>query len=274
MRCLVNNIMAEKEEQINSTLEACHIDGNVFTCKSKRDNFTAISPTALRHAIQYNMTHKHRGLALIFNHEHFNDANIPRRIGSSADCCLLQQSLAHMQFQVKTYNDCSLKELRHHIKRASQQDHSKNDCLLIALLTHSRNERLCAKDGEYYLNDVWSTFTADQCPTLAGKPKLLLVEACENENVAGSTQTEAESTSIYKIPIHADFLIVYSAIGCHELQQGSLFIQCLCNELIKNHKTTHFLELLTFVLQRLHQIKIAVPSINSLLTRILKFEEK
>ena len=58
----------------------------------------------------------------------------------------------------------------------SKDDHSKNDCLLIAVLSHGDHQILYAKDYSYKPDMLWHSFTADRCPTLAGKPKIFLVQ--------------------------------------------------------------------------------------------------
>ena len=32
------------------------------------------------------------------------------------------------------------------------------------------------RDGKYEIEDLWSPFTADKCPSLAGKPKWFIVQ--------------------------------------------------------------------------------------------------
>lgn len=62
-------------------------------------------------------------------------------------------------------------------KLVVELDHSKNDCFLMAILTHGGDsDILYANDRQYKLDELWSKFTADRCPTLAGKPKLFLIQ--------------------------------------------------------------------------------------------------
>lgn len=51
-------------------------------------------------------------------------------------------------------------------------DHTDYDCLLISILSHGENGYLYSKDTHYKLETITSYFTADRCPTLAGKPKV------------------------------------------------------------------------------------------------------
>lgn len=102
---------------------------------------------------------------------------------------------------------------------AAAQDHSDHDCIAIAILTHGEQGYLYAKDVMYKLDTIWHYFTARDCPTLAGKPKLFFIQACRGDRLdpgikLQKTETDGESSSemSYRIPVHADFLIAYSTI--------------------------------------------------------------
>lgn len=47
-------------------------------------------------------------------------------------------------------------------------DHSHHDCILVAVLSHGEMGIIYAKDTPYKPDYLWSPFTADKCPTLAG----------------------------------------------------------------------------------------------------------
>lgn len=87
----------------------------------------------------------------------------------------------------------------------------------MAVLSHGEQGIIYAKNGAYKPEDMlWGRFTGDKCLTLAGKPKLFFIQACQGDRldagVSLRTQTDAGGSSSYKIPIYADFLIAYSTI--------------------------------------------------------------
>lgn len=107
---------------------------------------------------------------------------------------------------------------------AASADHGESDCIAIAILSHGELGYLYAKDVMYKLENIWHFFTANACPTLAGKPKLFFIQACRGDRLDPGiklqrTQTDGESSMnglnsmTYRIPIHADFLIAYSTIS-------------------------------------------------------------
>lgn len=69
--------------------------------------------------------------------------------------------------------------LRKTVLPVASEDHTDSDCILIALMTHGDDGILYAKDQQYKPEKLWSHFTSDQCPTLAGKPKIFFIQvAC------------------------------------------------------------------------------------------------
>lgn len=250
-----------------------------------------------RHAAEYNMRHPNRGYALIFNHENFENQTLKARAGTNVDAENLAKELRNLRFQVTIYRDFRLKEMHSKIEEMAAMDHSQNDCILIAILSHGELGYIYAKDIQYKLDNIWSPFVANRCPTLAGKPKLFFIQACQGDQLDGgvsmvSNRTETDSGgSSYKIPTHADFLIAYSTIpgfySWRNTTKGSWFMQSLCAELANNGKNYDILTLLTFVCQRvaldfesntpdcemMHQQK-QIPCITTMLTRLLRFHDK
>jgi caspase-like apoptosis-related cysteine protease len=62
-----------------------------------------------RDAEEYNMCHPRRGVALIFNHHHFD--RMANRSGSSKDCKKLSVQLESLGFEIKMYQDLSYAQL-------------------------------------------------------------------------------------------------------------------------------------------------------------------
>uniref|UniRef100_A0A2A4JRA2 Caspase-1 n=1 Tax=Heliothis virescens TaxID=7102 RepID=A0A2A4JRA2_HELVI len=249
-----------------------------------------------RNAPYYNMNHKHRGIALIFNHEHFDIHSLKSRTGTNVDSDNLAKVLKGLGFRVTVLTNSKSEEVMKYIQEVADMDHTDFDCLVIAVLTHGELGMLYAKDTHYKPENLWYYFTGDKCPTLAGKPKLFFIQACQGDKLDGGitlsrTETDGSSSASYKIPVHADFLIVFSTVpgyySWRNTTRGSWFMQALCDELRYNGTERDILTLLTFVCQRvaldyesntpdlmpMHQQK-QVPCITSMLTRLLVFGRK
>ncbi|CAG9856043.1 unnamed protein product [Phyllotreta striolata] len=249
-----------------------------------------------RNATHYNMNHRKRGLAIIFNHENFECGNLKSRAGTEADCKQLKGCLSNLHFDVHVYKDLTAYEVEDRIRRTAQEDHSDRDCLLITVLSHGECGIIYAKDRSYVPDTLWSLFRADLCPTLAGKPKIFFLQACQGDKLdkgvtLSRTETDGEIHSNYKIPAQADFLVVYSTYkgyySWRNTTYGSWFVQSLVKELTENAYKMDLVTLLTFVSQRvaihfesnvptdptMHRQK-QIPCIMSMLTRLIQFNVK
>ncbi|XP_018056185.1 PREDICTED: caspase-1-like [Atta colombica] len=256
-------------------------------------NVIQLAPTQ-RYEVYYNMNHSKRGLALIFNHEFFTVSHLKPRCGTNVDCENLKATLKDLGFEVNDYHNLTQKDIVKQLERVAEMDHSEHDCLVIAVLSHGELGLLYAHDGAYKADSLWHYFTADKCQSLAGKPKLFFIQACQGDKLDPGitlkerTETDGYPSSIFRIPTQADFLIAYSTIpgyySWRNTSRGSWFMQALCVELRDNGTRYDLLTMLTFVCQRvavdfesntpdnmtMHQQK-QIPCITTMLTRLVKF---
>ncbi|XP_055299281.1 caspase-1-like [Sitodiplosis mosellana] len=281
----------------------------------------------------YKMNHKKRGLALIFNHEVF-DCNTPRK-GTRADRDNLHKTLEALDFDVEIFENESISDIKGILEEIAAKDHSDSDCLMIVVLTHgdqvplvgSRNFRgqllstilahdlvsyLHASDNKYPLQKIWEHFTDDKCPSLANKPKIFLIQACQgkatDEGYGVSTQNYSSiyrrrapgqdsnpfSTTKYKTfesvqldkkkRPQKDYLIVYSTMPGHvsyrDTENGTWFIESLCKVLNEKKHELDLFQMLTLVNQKVavdYQSEDAykqMPCIVSMLTKLIMFPKK
>ena len=130
-------------------------------------------------ADQYNMNHRRRGRAFIFNHMNFDPRlNLNTRNGTNNDRDNLRRNLRQLDFEVEVHDDLPFKDIERILITASKEDHSDADCIFVAVLSHGELGILYSVDQPYKPEKLWYHFTADKCPSLAGKPKLFLIQVC------------------------------------------------------------------------------------------------
>lgn len=244
----------------------------------------------------YYMNHKNRGKALIFNHDRYLDIDLEIRKGSFKDSEDMEGCLNELGFDVDVFHNLKYGEIMEHIEQTAAMNHSNNDCLLIAVFTHGEASGfLHAFDTHYRLEKLWCRFTDENCPTLVGKPKLFVIQACQGDKYDdGITLTRDIETDGWfepnKIPVNPDFLIALSSVpgyySWRNRDRGSWFIQALCEELHYSAKEMDILSLLTLVnrnvalnfesntLKHVSNHKKVVPCFSSMLTRRLMFTTK
>jgi len=273
--------------------------------RSSRTHQNVAAMPVEKDAEYYNMNHKRRGLAFIFNHKHFDPRlGLKTRNGTDADRDNLRITLRQLDFDVQVHNDLSFKEIEMELEKAAGQvDHSESDCIFIAVLSHGELGILYASDHAYKPDRLWTAFNAEKCPTLAGKPKMFFIQACQGDQLDGgvhlkkvaNTETDSNAMS-YKIPSHADFLIVYSTIpgfySWRNTTAGSWFVQALCyvlqrDRIHRDGQQRDLLSCLTRVARKvafdfqsntpgdyvMHEKK-QIPCITSMLTRDIIFAPK
>ncbi|CAG5073761.1 Similar to Caspase-1 (Spodoptera frugiperda) [Cotesia congregata] len=103
------------------------------------------------------------------------------------------RELGHIYEQNIIQGELKEKVLKYDV---ATRDHSENDSLFIAVMSHGGKNTIYAKDEVYDSEKLWSAFTSDKCPTLTGKPKLIFYQCCRGD--------EKHKETIVKPPIQSD----------------------------------------------------------------------
>lgn len=249
---------------------------------------------------EYNMCHEYRGMAIIINNEHFLDPSLKARDGTHVDKRELEKVLKQLGFEVKEYLDLCYTDIMSRMKRIALRDHSQCDCILVVILSHGKLGFIHARDTCYPLESILNLFSSKECPTLAGKPKLFFIQACQGvckdpgfpvHTPDGIDESNNDDSHMgYRMPLHGDFLVAFATIpgfvSYRNSLDGSWFIESLCQELRSQGKSRDILTLLTFVAQRVSNYesnnevfahihrKKQITCTMSTLTRMIYFRDK
>ncbi|KAM4707434.1 caspase-6 [Discoglossus pictus] len=246
------------------------LDSQPVSKKKAPENITETDayPSRLDPAEKYKMNNKRRGLALIFNHEWFFwKLTLSERRGTNADRDNLKRRLTDLGFEVESYDNLKTDEVQEKIRQASERDHSDADCFLCVFLSHGEDKHIYTYDAKIEIQELTHLFKGDQCPSLVGKPKIFIIQACRGDkhdepvlardaidsavDTPDTNQVEVDAASVYTLPSGADFIMCYSvAEGYYshrETMFGSWYIQDLCDTIKTYGNTLEFTELLTLV---------------------------
>ncbi|ODN01038.1 Caspase-1, partial [Orchesella cincta] len=257
----------------------------------------------------YNMTHPRRGKAIIFNFDRWDNTNIPTldlppRLGSQKDKKDLSECLQNLSFQVITHDNLKRQKFDKVLDKLRREDHSDADCLVVAIMTHGEKNTIYLSDGtQLPVNLIWEKFEANACPTLAGKPKIFIIQACRGKRYDHGTRLNESAQShqlisdvtdfasfSYVIPNAADILVAFSCPLGHyswrHPESGSWFIQSVCK--VFNHHA-YEMDLKTMLTSVSREVAVnyesntnqydsdkkkQVPSTSSTLIRNVKFSPK
>nr|XP_033812028.1 caspase-6 isoform X2 [Geotrypetes seraphini] len=281
--------------------------GNINLLETDSLSSLLSGTTDLDPAEEYNMKHKRRGVALIFNHEWFHWClTMPERRGTNADKDNLIRRLRELGFEVSWFDNLRAEEVLQKLHTASTEDHSDADCFLCVFLSHGEDNHIYAFDAKIEINMITNMFKGDKCPSLVGKPKIFIVQACRGEKhddpvictdsvdnrleKPTTNEVEVDAASVHTLPAGADFVMCYSvAEGYYshrEILNGSWYIQDLCELLRKHGSSLEFTEILTLVNRKVSHRRVdhckdlyalgkkQIPCFNSMLTRKLYLRPK
>lgn len=192
------------------------------------------------------------------------------------------------------------------------KNHSNSDCLVVIFLTHGEiklfdNDETCdtilnhdlmshlhTSNGSLLpVHNVYGHFTDEQCPTLANKPKIFLIQACQDEKKSNELFNINEDEEIAKANLHPtlpqkDMLFAYSSMpgekSFRTTGNGSWFIEALCDELNERGSVDDLTRILTHVSYRVAYDYVSyefdidqkkqMPCIVSRLTKLVYFPPK
>uniref|UniRef100_A0A8D0FYT7 Caspase-8 n=1 Tax=Strix occidentalis caurina TaxID=311401 RepID=A0A8D0FYT7_STROC len=191
----------------------------------------------------YKMKNKPHGYCVILNNYIFKNPYEARE-GTVKDGEAVKRVFKWLQFETVEHMDLEAKQMHAKVKEYSKKDHSNMDCFVCFIFSHGEKDKIKGIDHEFVnIKDLLSCFSGSNCPSLAGKPKLFFIQACQGsvghpavtvkEDFSGHLETDA--TPLTSIPDQADILVGMATVEDYECyrctEMGSVYIQCLCDKM-------------------------------------------
>ncbi|XP_068560864.1 caspase-8 isoform X2 [Cebidichthys violaceus] len=200
---------------------------------------------------EYPMTAAKRGICLIVNNYNFTNSMhvLKNREGTMLDEECLHKVFTWLGFEVEIKRDCKKEEMLSVLRELGSRNHSQMDCLVCCILSHGKEGCVYAVDGHTVkIKELKEPFNGLKCASLAEKPKLFFIQACQGTReqkpvnicadgpARGAVCSDA-SVANDSIPSDADFLLgmatVPSFVSFRERKNGTWFIQSLCQNLVQ-----------------------------------------
>ncbi|XP_027493284.1 caspase-8-like [Corapipo altera] len=191
----------------------------------------------------YKMKNNPHGYCVILNNHIFNNPHYNRR-GTVKDGEAVKRVFKWLQFETVEHMDLEAKEIYEKVKEYSKRDHRNMDCFVCFIFSHGEKHKIKGIDDELVnIRDLVSCFSGSNCPSLAGKPKVFFIQACQGSvghpavpvesDFSGHLGTDA--TPPTSIPDLADILVGMSTVedylSFRNSETGSVYIQCLCDKI-------------------------------------------
>nr|WBB44923.1 caspase 3 [Chrysogorgia stellata] len=118
------------------------------------------------------------------------------RRGSSNDVGKLTTVFEELNFTVHECKaNCGAEDMKEKCKNWARRDFSNIDCVVVVILTHGgENGLLNGCDNKpVKLSELISPFYADNSPTLIGKPKIFIIQACRGGEYSKGVEEKSDS---------------------------------------------------------------------------------
>ncbi|KAK5859672.1 hypothetical protein PBY51_021209 [Eleginops maclovinus] len=208
----------------------------------------------------YALTHVPRGLCVVFNNEDFPGTTLLKRNGTQEDAKTLRTVFTDIGFQVLVHDNLTAADMKRELETLQKRSFLNEDALVVCVLSHGLKERVYGTDGKpVFLRELSGHFTSRAAPTLAGKPKLFFIQACQGSNYQRGSmpwpprpKAEEEEREILEedagplhsetVPWDADVLLGMATVqDCKSFRNtttGSIYIQELCKQLMKSARSS------------------------------------
>ncbi len=87
-------------------------------------------------------------------------------------------------FNVRIFKDLKAKNLCYCLEDLAKQDFSSYASLVVCILSHGDEGVVEGVDGvNVKINELKYKFNSNVCPTLNGKPKIWIIQACQGKDI-------------------------------------------------------------------------------------------
>ena len=192
------------------------------------------------------------GFVLVINNYLFPQRLNVERTGSDDDVKNLTNLFDDFGFRSRIHCNLTGGEMLRLLTDTAQKDFSRYDCFVCVILSHGSRDGIYGTDDEAInIAVITSLFRRDECPSLEGKPKILLIQACRG-NQRDIVPVESDGDPVVfsnpSLPADADFLICFSSAPGHQSYRqpllGSWFISALFDVFSEHAEKEHIMDMM------------------------------
>ncbi|XP_039202204.1 caspase-1-like [Crotalus tigris] len=212
------------------------------------------------------------------------------RKGAEVDLEQMTLLLEDLGYKVEIMTNLNSQEITTCLKNfAAREEHKTSDGMFVVLMSHGHLDSLYGVNSKdkhsdiFSIKTIFSTFNNINCPSLRGKPKVVILQACRGEEHGYRMETEEDSATsapaslqsdsctkqlqtdaVQKIHVESDFICLYSTTPDHlswrDTKTGSLFITQLIDTIKKHAWNCNLEEVFRKVLQHFASNPCQMPS--------------
>ncbi|KPJ06283.1 Caspase-8 [Papilio machaon] len=231
------------------------------------------------------------GVCCIVNQEEFHPSKdsiennfqthmLDNRLGSTKDQQSLEHLMSSLNFKIKSCRNLNHRDMFKFIRDVINNDVRPEDSIfMLCILSHGIRGHVYAADSvKVKVEDIQKLLDSDDASNLHGKPKILILQACQVDEHRPMPHLVADGPTTNYFFRKSDFLIYWATAPEYEAyrdeQKGSIFIQILCYTIGKKARQEHLYEIFTKVTNSVSHIcsrlqQIQVPIFESTLRKKL-----
>jgi len=184
----------------------------------------------------YDMDSNSHGLCVIISNQTFSRHS--KRKGALKDAKRLFYLFTRLGYTVEEHKDLKSDQMKECLMNvAARDEHRDGDSFVCCILSHGLNNNIMGSDSQLVdMDDLVAPFKVNNCPNLAGKPKLFFIQSSRvfkddnivESDVSGSLKDKPQN---YSFPTEADFFFGFAttqgSTAYMSKQEGSWYISCL-----------------------------------------------
>ena len=198
------------------------------------------------------------GYVLVINNYIFPKRPDGERHWSGEDVKGLKSLFDDFNFTTKIYDNLEQREIKGLLQDTSEKDFGRYDCFVCVILSHGSKDRIYGTDDiSINIEAITSCFRRNECPSLEGKPKIFLIQACrgsQQDVLTIESDSEPIPRASSSLPADADFLICFASAPNHQSYRqpeiGSWFISAIVKVFKKYAEREHLMDMMLRVNDR------------------------
>ncbi|KAH8273529.1 hypothetical protein KR018_010519 [Drosophila ironensis] len=225
---------------------------------SQQEVPAAVTPAA-RSGFQ--LDRQNAGICLIINQrtftrevpphleEYLSPRPLDERLGTDVDVASLTDVFSAMGYKVETQHNVDHLEMVHLIRRVTQRS-VLYDSVVVCILSHGFEAAVYGANSiALSVPELENVLCSER--NLYDKPKLLIIQACQDKNNKEMPAKLFKLDAFPKEPGQLRHMVrvmpVPGSLALRHTRTGSWFIQCFCKALVQHSDSTHFLDIVTIV---------------------------
>ena len=184
------------------------------------------------------------GYCVIINNRLFQGNEEADREGSEQDVERLRNLFESLRFQVIIKRDLKRDQIKGVAKEYGGKNHDKFVAFVLIVMSHGGDkDRIFGVDNHSVsVRKLMKKFQAERCPSLKGKPKILIIQTCRGSRQNDAESINADTTEFHQadnrvdsslsksvFPMETDFLLAFATVpgyvSFRSPTSGAFFIQ-------------------------------------------------